>query len=79
MNQAEAAEALGCSVATISRLRSGERNPSVRLMQEIRRILSWSLDDQAAAIERGDFGSVFADRMDQRRMRRRHRRGRATC
>jgi transcriptional regulator with XRE-family HTH domain len=70
------AEIVGCSEATISRLRSGDRTPSVRLMQEIRRVLSWSLDEQAAAIERGDFGALFTGKMDRRRVRRRHRRGR---
>ncbi len=76
MNGAEMAEIVGCSEATISRLRSGDRTPSVRLMQEIRRVLSWSLDEQAAAIERGDFGQLFTSKMDRRRVRRRHRRGR---
>jgi transcriptional regulator with XRE-family HTH domain len=79
MNGAEMAEALGCSEATVSRLRSGERTPSVRLMSEIRRILSWSMDEQAAAIDRGDYAAVFTGKMDRRRVRRRVRRGRASC
>ena len=79
MNQAQAAELLGCSEATVSRLRSGDRTPSVRMMQEIKRLLSWSLDDQAAAIERGDYGTLLAGKMDRLRLRRRHRRGRAAC
>jgi transcriptional regulator with XRE-family HTH domain len=79
MNQAEAAQALGCSVATVSRLRSGDRRPSLPLMQEIKRVLSWSIDDQAAAIERGDYAEMFTGKMDRRRLRRRHRRGRASC
>ena len=36
MNQTEAAEVLGCSLATVSRLRSGERTPGIELMKEIR-------------------------------------------
>lgn len=74
MNRTEAADALGCSEATISRLRSGDRQPSVRLMQEIRRVLSWSIDDQVTALERGVYGEVFAHKMDKRRMRQRTRR-----
>ena len=77
MTGAEAAEVFGCSEATVSRLRSGDRQPSVRLMMEIRRVLSWSIDDQAAAIESGDFHTIFTGKMDRLRLRRRHRRGKA--
>jgi hypothetical protein len=63
----------------VSRLRSGERRPSVRMMMEVKRLLSWSLDDQAAALERGDWAAQFTGRMDRRRVRRRMRRGRAEC
>ena len=76
MNQSEAANALGCSVGMISRLRSGDRTPGVKLMAEIRRVLSWSIDQQVAAIEGGTYHVEFTSRMDQRRLRRRMRRAR---
>jgi transcriptional regulator with XRE-family HTH domain len=76
MTGAEMALLLGCSEATVSRLRSGERTPSVRMMNEIRRVLAWSVEQQAAAIEQGSYGPIFTNLMDKRRVRRRHRRGR---
>jgi transcriptional regulator with XRE-family HTH domain len=76
MNQIETADVLGCSVATVSRICSGERRPSVDLMMEIRRVFSWSIDAQVSAIESGRYADEFTGRMEQRRLRQRMRRGR---
>lgn len=76
MNQQEAAEALGCSEATVSRICSGERSPSVELMKEIRRVLSWGIEAQISCIEKGVYQHEFTQRMDRRRMRARMRRPR---
>lgn len=77
MNQPEAAEALGCSVATVSRIISGERSPSVDLMKEIRRVFSWGLESQINAVEAGTYAEQFEDKMGRRRIRQRMRRPRA--
>lgn len=77
MNQQEAADALGCSVSTVSRLCSGDRLPSVQLMREIRRVLSWSVEAQVSAQESGVFHHHFTQKMDRRRVRTRMRRPRS--
>lgn len=76
MNRTEMADALGCSVATVSRICSGERRPSLELMAEIRRVLSWSIESQADEVRRGTYAAVFAAKMERRRIRQRLRRPR---
>lgn len=46
MNRTELAERLGVSTATVSRICSGERRPSLELMQTIVDVMGWSLHDQ---------------------------------
>lgn len=41
------AQALGCSIATVSRLRAGDRQPSFLLMVAIERAFDWPLEEQA--------------------------------
>lgn len=74
MNQPETAEAIGCSLSMVSRICSGDRNPSTDLMREIRRVFSWSIDAQVDAMGRGTYGEEFTARMERQRMRRRLRR-----
>lgn len=76
MNRTEMAEALGCSLATVSRICSGERAPSLTLMAEIRRVLSWSIESQANEMRCGTYPKVFEEKMERRRMRQRMRRPR---
>jgi transcriptional regulator with XRE-family HTH domain len=71
MNQPEMADALGCSVATVSRISSGDRLPSLVLMRRIRDVLSWSIGAQDKAIENETYHTEFTGRMDRRRLRRR--------
>lgn len=41
------AQMLGVSMATVSRLRSGDRQPSFLLMAAIEKALDWPIEDQA--------------------------------
>ena len=58
MNGRELARVLKVSEATVSRLASGHREPSVALMLEIREALGWKIDAQADALRAGDRKSV---------------------
>lgn len=57
------AQALGVSEATVSRLASGNREPSVALMVKIRQVTKWKVDAQADALQAGNFGQVFSEKM----------------
>jgi len=61
----ELARLADLSEATVSRLISGERRPSVETMAELKRLLGWSLDEQVDALAGGTFGSELADRMER--------------
>lgn len=45
----EVGDRIGLSHSSVSRIRAGERIPSIDVMQVIAREYGWSLDDQAAA------------------------------
>lgn len=49
------ADRLDLTVATVSRLRSGERLPSLDTMTEIKEMTGWSLDLQALAKSSGTY------------------------
>jgi transcriptional regulator with XRE-family HTH domain len=68
MNQPEMADALKVSVATVSRICSGERRPSTDLMIEIRRVLSWSVEAQVDAITKGTYADSFKSKMERRQV-----------
>lgn len=60
MNARELAIQLEVSEATISRLLSGERRPSVDVMVAIRdRFPQWGLDSQAEALKMGMYGPIL--------------------
>lgn len=63
MNGRQIADALGVSEATISRLKDGERRPSLALMNRIKERAQWPLEDQVIALERGEFGRQLTERM----------------
>lgn len=69
MTNVEMAEALDVSEATISRIASGERRPSLDLMIEIRRVLRWSIEDQAEEIRCETYATEFKRRMERRKLR----------
>lgn len=71
MNQAECAEALDLSEATVSRYVSGERMPSLNTMYRIRDLLLWSIEAQADAVRCGTYAAEFAEKMERRQTRRR--------
>lgn len=56
------AERLGINPVSLSRLRSGERKPSLRMMKRIETKLGWSMTDQSAAYDECDrtrYASAF--------------------
>lgn len=60
MNARELAAELDVSEATISRLISGERRPSVEMMMKMKgRFPFWTLDDQAKALGAGKYGEIL--------------------
>jgi transcriptional regulator with XRE-family HTH domain len=69
MNLTETARALDCSLATVSRIASGERTPSLELMAEIRRVLRWSIEAQADEVRAGTYAATFKDKMERRQAR----------
>lgn len=59
------ADELGLTVATVSRIRTGTRLPSLEVMQKIVRLTDWSLHDQAIARDRGVYAAVFNEHLEQ--------------
>lgn len=52
-------ELLGISHATVSRIKSGHRLPSLEVMDKIRELYGWSLDDQTDARNEGTYAERF--------------------
>lgn len=50
---------LGVSHSTVSRIRSGDRLPSVPLMVQIERAYNWSVQEQVRSRESGKYPSAF--------------------
>jgi plasmid maintenance system antidote protein VapI len=75
MNITEMAEHLDVSVATVSRICSAERRPSIDLILKIRSTLGWSMESQADALRESTsrYAVEFKQRMERRRVRRTHR------
>lgn len=69
MLASELADELEVSEATISRIASGERRPSLDLMYKIRSALRWSIEAQVDEIQCGVYSSEFKKRMERRRAR----------
>ena len=65
MNQPQAAEALGVSVATVSRLCSGDRKPSFELMCRIEDTFGWSVQDQANELRCDAYYDAFSKKVDE--------------
>lgn len=64
MNVTEAAVVLGVSAATVSRICSGDRRPSLDLMLKIRDEWNWKLEDQGNLL--AESTSAYADRFRRR-------------
>lgn len=52
-------ELLGISHATVSRIKSGHRLPSLEVMDKIRELYGWSLDAQTDARNAGTYHQGF--------------------
>lgn len=66
MNARELAGLTALSEATISRLASGDRRPSVETMGKVRGVLGWSMDEQADSLAAGTYAADFKQRMESR-------------
>lgn len=66
MINSEMATALEVSEATVSRIASGERRPSLDLMYKVRQTLRWGIEAQADAVIRGTYAAEFKRRMERR-------------
>ena len=64
MNGRQLAEALQVSQAHVSRLRSGERLPSMSLMWGIESVLGWTTGDQMISIRAQTFHEELVKRLD---------------
>lgn len=63
MIASELATAARISQATVSRLLSGDRGPSIRMMGRIRDVLSWPAEEQVRAIEKGQYAEQLNERL----------------
>lgn len=69
MNMSQMADRLEVSLATVSRICSGERRPSIDLILKIRSALGWSMESQADALRESTsrYAVEFKARMERRR------------
>ncbi len=72
MLASELAKTLGVSEATVSRIASGDRRPSIDLMMKIRTVLRWSIEDQANQLRESTtaYAAEFSAKMARRTLRR---------
>lgn len=66
----QVADDLGLSESGVSRLRSGDRLPSLALMQKIWRVYRWSVQDQSDARETHEWTKHFEKVLTQAAKRR---------
>lgn len=59
------ADELGLTVATVSRIRTGSRLPSLEVMQKIAKLTGWSLHDQALAREHDLYDEGLNPQLEQ--------------
>lgn len=59
------ARRIGVSVATVSRLASGNRSPSVALMERISKVIEWPIEKQCRAYLDGTYGQKLTAAMEQ--------------
>lgn len=59
LTQSDIAKKLGVSLATVSRLRSQDRNPTLVLMAKIDRAFGWPIGRQAEAYKEGRWLEEF--------------------
>lgn len=68
MSATDLATQLGVSVSMVSRLRSGQRRPSLSLILKIRDALNWPVEEQAMVLAESTtaYGFEFSRRADGR-------------
>lgn len=59
LSNAELGAKLGVSHATVSRIRSGNRLPSIGVMSRISELTGWSIDDQVVARNENQYSERF--------------------
>jgi transcriptional regulator with XRE-family HTH domain len=59
LTNSQVAEALGLSESGVSRLRSGDRLPSLDVMQTIEKVYGWTVQGQSNARQAGDWTKAF--------------------
>lgn len=64
LTNSQVAEALGLSESGVSRLRSGDRLPSLEVMQKIETVYGWSVQGQSNARQAGDWTGAFVKVLD---------------
>ncbi len=64
LTNGQVAEALGLSESGVSRLRSGDRLPSLEVMQKIETVYGWSVQGQSNARQAGDWTGAFVKVLD---------------
>lgn len=65
MTNPQFAELIGMHFTFASRLRTGQRKPSLSTMVKISSLFDWSLDDQAKAMGRDNWHILLEQRIDQ--------------
>lgn len=63
MIASELAAAARISQATVSRLLSGDRGPSIRMIAKIRDVLAWPAEEQVKAIEQDRYAEELNARL----------------
>lgn len=69
MLASELADRIDLSEAMVSRIASGEREPSIETMAKIRTALAWSIERQLDAKFAGKYADEFKQRMERSRAR----------
>lgn len=64
MNGRQLADKIGASQAHVSRLRSGDRLPSMELMWAVEPVLGWPAAEQMAAVRRKSYHTELNARLD---------------
>lgn len=64
LTNGQVAEALGLSESGVSRLRSGDRLPSLEVMQKIETVYGWSVQGQSNARQAEDWTGAFVKVLD---------------
>jgi transcriptional regulator with XRE-family HTH domain len=65
VTQSQIAQELGVSLATVSRIRSADRNPTLDLMVKLDEVYGWPISKQAVLYKQGLWLEGFETRIQQ--------------